>query len=107
MPWPWRSWPFCLMIALARKLPAANTSMHAGKWEKKNLQGGELRGKTLGILGLGRIGLEVAKRARGFGMELIGSDPFVSAAVARENGVALVSVEDLFAKAASSRCTSD
>ena len=89
----------CLMIALARKLPAANTSMHAGKWEKKNLQGGELRGKTLGILGLGRIGLEVAKRARGFGMELIGSDPFVSAAVARENGVALVSVEDLFAKA--------
>ena len=88
-----------LMIALARKLPAANTSMHAGKWEKKNLQGGELRGKTLGILGLGRIGLEVAKRARGFGMELIGSDPFVSAAVARENGIALVPVEELFAKA--------
>jgi D-3-phosphoglycerate dehydrogenase / 2-oxoglutarate reductase len=88
-----------LMIALARKLPAANTTMHAGKWEKKNLQGGELRGKTLGILGLGRIGLEVARRARGFGMEIIGSDPFVSAAVARENGVSLVSVEDLFAKA--------
>ncbi len=77
-----------LMLALARKLPAANSTMHAGKWEKKNLQGAELRGKTLGILGLGRIGLEVAKRARGFGMELIGSDPFVSAAVARENGIA-------------------
>ncbi len=89
----------CLMIALARKLPAANTSMHAGKWEKKNLQGGELRGKTLGILGLGRIGLEVAKRARGFGMDIIGSDPFVSAAVARENGIAVVPVEELFAKA--------
>jgi D-3-phosphoglycerate dehydrogenase len=88
-----------LMIALARKMPAANTTMHAGKWEKKNLQGSELRGKTLGILGLGRIGLEVAKRARGFGMELAGSDPFVSAAVARENGIALVSVEELFAKA--------
>jgi D-3-phosphoglycerate dehydrogenase / 2-oxoglutarate reductase len=87
-----------LMIALARKLPAANSTMHAGKWEKKNLQGGELRGKTLGILGLGRIGLEVARRARGFGMELIGSDPFVSAAVARENGVSLVSIEDLFAR---------
>ena len=49
-----------LMLALARKLPAANASMHAGKWEKKNLQGAELRGKTLGILGLGRIGMEVA-----------------------------------------------
>ena len=53
-----------LMLALARKLPAANASMHAGKWEKKNLQGAELRGKTLGILGLGRIGLEVARRAK-------------------------------------------
>jgi len=67
-----------LMLALARKLPAANSSMHAGKWEKKNLQGAELRGKTLGILGLGRIGLEVA------GVPALwprdpGSDPFVSA----------------------------
>jgi D-3-phosphoglycerate dehydrogenase len=88
-----------LMLALARKLPAANATMHAGKWEKKNLQGAELRGKTLAILGLGRVGLEVAKRARGFGMELVGSDPFVSAAVARENGVLLVSVEDLLARA--------
>src|ERR1700685_4137208 len=88
-----------LMIALARKLPAANASMHAGKWEKKNLQGLELRGKTLGILGLGRIGLDVARRARGFGLEIIGSDPFVSAAVARENGIILVPVEELFAKA--------
>jgi D-3-phosphoglycerate dehydrogenase len=89
----------CLMIALARKLPAANTSMHVGKWEKKNLQGSELRGKTLGILGLGRIGLDVARRARGFGMEIIGTDPFVSAAVARENGITLVPMEELFAKA--------
>ena len=86
-----------LMIALARKLPAANTGMHAGKWDKKNLQGGELRGKTLGILGLGRIGLEVAKRARGFGMELIGSDPFVSPAVARENNIKLVTLDELIA----------
>src|SRR5208337_532187 len=88
-----------LMLGLARKLPVANSTMHAGKWEKKSLQGSELRGKTLGILGLGRIGLEVARRARGFGMELVASDPFVSAAVARENGIALVSVEELFAKA--------
>jgi D-3-phosphoglycerate dehydrogenase len=86
-----------LMISLARKIPAANTSMHAGKWDKKNLQGGELRGKTLGILGLGRIGLEVAKRARGFGLDIIGSDPFVSAAVARENGIKLVTLDELIA----------
>lgn len=86
-----------LMLALARKLPAANASMHAGKWEKKSLQGAELRGKTLGILGLGRIGLEVAKRARGFGLDIIGSDPFVSAAVARENGIRLASLDELIA----------
>ncbi|MGB6689803.1 MAG: NAD(P)-dependent oxidoreductase, partial [Terracidiphilus sp.] len=86
-----------LMLALARKLPVANSTMHAGKWEKKSLQGAELRGKTLGILGLGRVGLEVARRARGFGLEIIGSDPFVSAAVARENGIRLVPLEELFA----------
>jgi D-3-phosphoglycerate dehydrogenase len=86
-----------LMLALARKVPAANTSMHSGKWEKKILLGSELRGKTLGILGLGRIGLEVAKRAKGFGLEIIGSDPFVSAAVARENGIKLVTLDELIA----------
>ncbi len=86
-----------LMLALARKLPTANATMHAGKWEKKSLQGSELRGKTLGILGLGRIGLEVARRARAFGLEIIGSDPFVSAAVARENGIRLVTLDELFA----------
>jgi D-3-phosphoglycerate dehydrogenase len=86
-----------LMLTLARKVSAANASMHAGKWEKKILQGSELRGKTLGILGLGRIGLEVARRAKGFGMELIGSDPFVSAAVARENGIKLVTLDELLA----------
>ncbi|MGC9157554.1 MAG: phosphoglycerate dehydrogenase [Terracidiphilus sp.] len=85
----------CLMVALARKLTTANASMHAGKWEKKNLQGTELRGKTMGILGLGRVGLEVARRAKGFGMEILGSDPFVSAAVARENSIRLVNFEEL------------
>ena len=86
-----------LMLALARQLPKANATMHAGAWDKKNLQGVELRGKTLGILGLGRIGLEVAKRARNFGIEIQGHDPFVSAAVAREAGIKLVSTEELFA----------
>ena len=88
-----------LMLALARKLPQANSTMHAGKWEKKSLQGVELRGKTLGILGLGRIGLEVARRACGFGMELVGHDPFVAPAVAREAGIKLVATEELFATA--------
>jgi D-3-phosphoglycerate dehydrogenase / 2-oxoglutarate reductase len=88
-----------LMITMARKIAQANSSMHAGKWDKKSLQGSELRGKTLGILGLGRIGLEVAARARSFGMELIGYDPFISPVVARENGVTLVLIDDLFKNA--------
>ncbi len=85
-----------LMIAMARKVPAANSSMHAGKWDKKSLQGTELRGKTLGIVGLGRIGLEVARRARAFGMTLLGYDPFVAPVIARENGVTLVPIDDIF-----------
>src|ERR1700761_8838521 len=85
-----------LMLALGRQLTRANTLLHAGKWEKKSLQGTELRGKQLGILGLGRVGLEVARRAKAFGMDLVGYDPFVSAAVARENGVRLLTVEELF-----------
>ncbi len=85
-----------LMIAMARSVPRANASMHAAKWEKKSLQGSELRGKTLGIIGLGRIGLEVARRARAFGMELIGYDPFVAPVIARENGVSLVPIDEIF-----------
>ncbi len=61
--------------------------MHEGKWDKKSLQGSELRGKTLGIVGLGRIGLEVARRAKAFGMELIAYDPFLAPVIARENDV--------------------
>ena len=88
-----------LMLALARQLSKANSTMHAGKWEKKSLQGVELRGKKLGVLGLGRVGLEVARRARSFGMEIIGHDPYVSAAIARENEIQLVSTEELFREA--------
>ncbi len=85
-----------LMIAMARSVPRANATMHAGKWEKKSLQGSELRGKTFGIVGLGRIGMEVARRARSFGMELIGYDPFIAPVVARENQVTLVPIDEIF-----------
>ena len=85
-----------LMISLARAIPRANSTMHQAKWEKKSLQGSELRGKTLGIVGLGRIGLEVARRASSFGMHLIGYDPFVAPVIARENNVALVPIDEIF-----------
>jgi D-3-phosphoglycerate dehydrogenase / 2-oxoglutarate reductase len=85
-----------LMISMARSIPRANATMHAGKWEKKSLQGLELRGKTLGIVGLGRIGLEVARRAHAFGMDLIGYDPFIAPVIARENNVTLVPIDEIF-----------
>ncbi len=87
-----------LMIAMCRKVTVANETMHAGKWDKKSLQGTELRSKTLGIVGLGRIGLEVARRARAFGMQLIGYDPFVAPVIARENGVTLVPIDQIFSE---------
>jgi len=88
-----------LMLSMARFITRANDLTHAGKWEKKSLQGTELRGKTLGIVGLGKIGLEVAKRARAFGMEIIGHDPFVSSAIAKDNGIRLATLEEVYAAA--------
>jgi D-3-phosphoglycerate dehydrogenase / 2-oxoglutarate reductase len=85
-----------LMIALARSIPRANSTMHQAKWDKKSLQGQELRGKTLGIVGLGRIGLEVARRAASFGMDILGYDPFVAPVIARENNVTLVPIDEIF-----------
>src|SRR3954469_2864864 len=90
---------FALMLGLARHLTRADSTTHAGKWEKKSLQGTELRGKTLGVIGLGRIGMEVARRARAFGMELIGHDPFVSVSVAKDQAIRLVSLDDVYAAA--------
>jgi D-3-phosphoglycerate dehydrogenase / 2-oxoglutarate reductase len=84
-----------LMISMCRGIPRANATMHAAKWEKKSLQGSELRNKTLGIIGLGRIGLEVARRAQAFGMDVIGYDPFIAPVIARENNVALLSLDEV------------
>ncbi|MGH9502435.1 MAG: phosphoglycerate dehydrogenase [Terriglobales bacterium] len=88
-----------LMLAMARHIGRANELMHAGKWEKKSLQGTELRGKALGIVGLGRIGMEVARRGRAFGMEIIAHDPFVSTAVAKEQGIRMAKLEEVYAAA--------
>jgi D-3-phosphoglycerate dehydrogenase len=88
-----------LMLVMARHVCRANELMHSGKWEKKSLQGTELRAKTLGIVGLGRIGMEVAKRARSFGMEVIAHDPFVSTSVAKECNIRMTSLDEVYAAA--------
>ncbi len=85
-----------LMIAMCRQIPRANQTMHSAVWDKKSLQGSELRGKTLGIVGLGRIGLEVARRAQAFGMDLIAYDPFLAPVIARENDVTLTNLDEVF-----------
>lgn len=87
-----------LMLASARSIPAASDSTKSGKWEKKKFLGTELSGKTLGIIGLGNIGLLVARRARPFGMRLLAHDPFISADLARDRGVEMVSLDELYAQ---------
>jgi len=69
---------FAMLLALARKVPQAHATMVAGKWDRKQFQGVELQGKTLGVLGMGRIGTEVAKRALAFGMRVIAYDPYLT-----------------------------
>src|SRR4051794_4955575 len=88
-----------MMLAMARHLCRANALMHAGKWEKKSLQGSELRGKTLGIVGLGRVGMEVARRAKSFGMEIVAHDPFVSTVVVKEQGIRMATLDEIYAVA--------
>jgi D-3-phosphoglycerate dehydrogenase len=88
-----------LMLALARHLCRADSTTRGGKWDKKSLQGTELRGKTLGIVGLGRIGMEVARRARAFDMKVVAHDPFVAAAVAREQNIQLAELDQIYAHA--------
>ena len=87
------------ILALARHLPGADAAMKQGKWEKKKFLGEEIREKTLGLAGFGRIGQEVARRAAAFGMRIIAHDPFISEQAAADLGVELVSLDDLFARA--------
>jgi D-3-phosphoglycerate dehydrogenase / 2-oxoglutarate reductase len=80
---------FSLMMSIARKIPAADASMKSGKWDRKSFEGVELYNKTLGILGMGRIGTEVARRAMAFGMRVLAYDPYLSASRARSLQVEL------------------
>jgi D-3-phosphoglycerate dehydrogenase len=86
-----------LMLAMARHIPQANVSTRAGRWEKKKFLGNELRGKTLGIVGLGSIGREVVRRARAFEMRVLAHDPYVTSKLASDLGVEAVSLDALYA----------
>src|SRR5450432_1909086 len=86
-----------LMLAMARHIPQANASTRAGKWEKKKFMGNELRGKTLGIVGMGSIGREVVKRARAFEMRIVAHDPYITPKIAQDLGVELVDLASLYA----------
>jgi D-3-phosphoglycerate dehydrogenase len=84
-----------LMLALSRYIPQANATLKGGKWDRKRFMGVEVRGKTLGIIGLGQIGSEVARRARGLDMKVIATDPFVSEERAQSLIVEMVPLEEL------------
>jgi D-3-phosphoglycerate dehydrogenase / 2-oxoglutarate reductase len=88
-----------LMLSLSRAIPAADAAMKRGVWDKRTLTGAELRGKILGIIGLGRIGQAVAVRARSFGMQLVAHDPFISEQVAGTLGIELLSLDEACATA--------
>jgi D-3-phosphoglycerate dehydrogenase len=88
-----------MMLSLARKIPQAHMSMSKGEWDKKSFMGVEIHGKTLGILGLGRIGQEVVRRMRAFNMHIIGYDPFLSTERMRELGVEACTVDEICERA--------
>ena len=88
-----------LMLAASRKIPQANISLHLKKWDRKRFQGSELFGKTLGLIGLGKIGKEVAKRSKAFGMKIISFDPLVSSDSISDYGIQLVSLDEIWSNA--------
>jgi D-3-phosphoglycerate dehydrogenase / 2-oxoglutarate reductase len=90
---------FAMLLALVRELPRADASMKAGKWLKKELEGAELFGKVLGVLGFGRIGAAVGKRAAAFDMKVIAYDPLLSPDQIRARGADPVSLDDLYRQA--------
>jgi D-3-phosphoglycerate dehydrogenase / 2-oxoglutarate reductase len=89
---------FALLLSLARSVPQFNSAIHAGRWEKSSAMGTEVRGKTLGLVGLGRVGTEVARRAQAMEMSVVAHDPYVSEQVAKELEVELLPLADLLAR---------
>lgn len=87
---------FGLLLSLAREIPRADAAMKSGQWIKKELVGVELNGKTLGIIGYGRIGMELGKRAAAFGMSVIAYDPFIQEETINAGGAESVSIQELF-----------
>jgi D-3-phosphoglycerate dehydrogenase len=87
-----------MMQAMARTIPQANRSLLDGRWDRKKFSGAELHGKTLGIVGVGKVGRAVAERMQGFGMKLLGFDPIVSEEVAARHDVTLVGLDELLAE---------
>ncbi|MDA0378035.1 MAG: phosphoglycerate dehydrogenase [Bacteroidetes bacterium] len=87
-----------MLLSIARSVPAASASIKSGQWDRKTFMGAELHGKTLGILGLGKIGKEVAVRAQAFGMRVIGSDPMLTPEAAERMGIDLVDVDTIIAE---------
>jgi D-3-phosphoglycerate dehydrogenase / 2-oxoglutarate reductase len=85
-----------MLLSLARNIPQADASLHAGRWDRKKYLGTEVYGKTLGVVGLGKIGGEVARRARAFEMPVVAYDPFATEEKAREYGASLVSLDELY-----------
>ncbi len=90
---------FALLLALVRKVPAADRSMRAGEWDRKSFSGTELYGKVLGLVGAGRIGSEVARRARAFGMRVVTYDPYLTAERATALEMELASLDDVLKRA--------
>src|SRR5438552_6000736 len=88
-----------MLMALARQIPPANSSMKAGKWEKSRFVGVEVRNKVLGVIGLGKVGSEVARRAQGLEMQVIAFDPYVSPEAARKLDVTMLSMEEVLQRA--------
>jgi D-3-phosphoglycerate dehydrogenase len=88
-----------LMLALARNIPQANSSLKSGEWKRSDFMGTEVRGKTLGVVGLGNVGSEVARRAQGMEMKIIGYDPFVTAERAKSMGVEMKTLEEIWKEA--------
>ena len=88
-----------MLMALARQIPQATASMKAGKWEKKRFLGHELMGKTLGVVGVGKIGRAVAQRAAGLGMSVVGFDPYFTGEAASKLGIEMTPLDDVFSRA--------